>query len=182
MSKIFERVILSQLSNFIDQEKLYKETQSGYRRGHSCVTLLTKMKDDIQEAMNRGEITLSICADFSKAFDTVCYETLFNKLITLKFSRQSIELLYSYLSNRVQYVQINDQKSSKSTLKYGELQGSILGPILLTYMYPISLRTYQAPVYSLPTTQLFTNIVKSITLILVHGVCRKDLTSLVLID
>ena len=130
MSKIFERVVLSQLSTLIDQEKLYKETQSGYLRGHSCVTLLTKMKDDIQKAMNRGEITLSICADFSKAFDTVCYETLFNKLITLKFSKQSIELLYSYLSNRVQYVQINDQKSSKSTLKYGVPQGSILGPIL----------------------------------------------------
>ena len=31
--------------------------------------------DDILKAMKRGEVTIAVMADFSKAFDTVAYET-----------------------------------------------------------------------------------------------------------
>ena len=60
----------------------------------------------------------------------MCYETLFKKLVLLKFSKQSIELLCNYLSERTQFVQIDDKRSNHVLLKYGVPQGSILGPIL----------------------------------------------------
>ena len=71
LSKVFERLIMKQLCNFIETNNIYSSTQAGYRRNHSTNTILIKMRDDILNATNKGEVTLSILADFSKAFDTL---------------------------------------------------------------------------------------------------------------
>ena len=47
MSKAYKIVILKQLSAFIKKMMLYKNTQSGYRKGHYSITLLLKLQDDI---------------------------------------------------------------------------------------------------------------------------------------
>ncbi|XP_057310275.1 uncharacterized protein LOC130648252 [Hydractinia symbiolongicarpus] len=86
LSKVYEKVILSQLCDFIDRYNIYASTQSGFRKGHSCITILLKLKDDILKAMQRGEVTLSLSADYSKALDTVKYDVLINKLKKLQMS------------------------------------------------------------------------------------------------
>ena len=138
MSKIFERVILKQLCNYIETNHLYNTTQSGFRKGHSTSTLLLKLRDDIRKAMKKSEITLTILIDFSKAFDTIDHRVLLNKLYKLNFSHDSIKILSSYLRDRDQYVQIDDQKSSCSPMNFGVPQGSILGPVLFN-LYVIEL-------------------------------------------
>ena len=125
MSKVYEKVILKQLSAFMKM-MLYKNTQSGSRKGHSSTMLLLKLQDDIQKAMNRNEVTLSLFADYSKAFD---HKTLLHRLHLLQFSHSSLHLMNSYLSERKQFVQIDDKRSSLARVCYGVPQGSILGPI-----------------------------------------------------
>jgi len=77
------------------------------------VTACLKIKDDIIKAMDQGEITLSVMADFSKAFDTVDFEILLKKLHKLKFSKSALSTL---LSNRRQFIQINDKESNMLTV------------------------------------------------------------------
>lgn len=142
LSKVYEKVILSQLCDFIDRYNIYASTQSGFRKGHSCITILLKLKDDILKAMQRGEVTLSVSADYSKAFDTVKYDVLINKLKKLQMSPAFINLISNYLSNRQQFVQIDDKKSDTLLIKYGVPQGSILGPILFNiYVSDLSLNS-----------------------------------------
>ena len=69
-------------------------------------------------------------ADFSKAFDTVAYETVLQKLHKFGFSNQALKWFASYLSERKQFVQIDDRKSSELEVTFGVPQGSILGPVL----------------------------------------------------
>ena len=69
--------------------------------------------------------------DFSKAFDTVDYFTLLRKLHGLNISTSTLNLIASYLNDRIQYVELNEKCSSHKTVNFGVLQGSILGPILL---------------------------------------------------
>ena len=80
--------------------------------------------------MNRGEVTIAIMADFSKAFDTVVYETFLCKLRKLGFSKSSLHQIVSYLTDRTQYVQIGDLWSERINVSFGVPQGFILRPLL----------------------------------------------------
>ena len=68
LSKVFERVILTQLCNYVEVKANYNLTQSGFRKGHSTSTLLLELRDDITRAMNTSEVTLRILLDFSKQY------------------------------------------------------------------------------------------------------------------
>ena len=130
LSKLFKRIVMKQLVEFIDRRKLYSNTQSGFRKHHSTNTILLKLRDDILNAMEKGELTLAVLADFSKAFDTVDYEVLIRKLNTVHMSKSFQLFVLNYLTNRKQFIQIDDKSSSYATIHFGVPQGSILGPIL----------------------------------------------------
>ena len=130
LSKIYERVILSQLCDYIEHQALYNDTQSGFRKGHSTTSILLKLRDDIQKAMNKSEVTLAVLIDYSKAFDTIDHNLLLEKLSKLNFSNHTLKLISSYLTNRKQYVQVDDKLSSVKPTFFGVPQGSILGPVL----------------------------------------------------
>ena len=131
LSKVYERLVLSQLVEHIESSILYKETMSGFRKGHSTAVVLLKLKDDILKAMKKkGEITLAVFTDYSKAFDTVDFQVLLNKLHRLGFPKKFLIWTYSYLEGRQQFVQIDDRKSGLLPVAFGLPQGSILGPVL----------------------------------------------------
>ena len=130
LSKVYERLVLSQLVEHIESSTLYKETMSGFRKGHSTAVVLLKLKDDILKAMKKGEITLAVFTDYSKAFDTVDFQVLLNKLHRLGFPKKFLIWTYSYLEGRQQFVQIDDRKSGLLPVAFGVPQGSILGPVL----------------------------------------------------
>ena len=115
LSKVFERLVLSQLVEYIEEHSLYKETMSGFRKGHSTIAVLLKLKDDILRAMKKGEITLAVFTDYSKAFDTFHYskafdfQVLLNKFHRIGFSKDFFIWIYSYLDGRQQFVQIDDR-------------------------------------------------------------------------
>ena len=62
--------------------------------------------------MSKGELTLSVYSDYSKAFDTVQHHTIIQKLHKIGFSTSALKWFISYLGNRSQYVQVNDSKSA----------------------------------------------------------------------
>jgi len=76
LSKVYEKVILQQMTKFIENELVYHTYQSGFRKNHSTVTLLIKLRDDIKKEMKKGEVTIAVFADYSKAFDTIDFYTL----------------------------------------------------------------------------------------------------------
>ena len=53
LSKIYKKVILSQLLNYIEKSAFCNPTQSGFGKVHSTATLLVKFRNDIRKALNR---------------------------------------------------------------------------------------------------------------------------------
>ena len=102
LSKIYERLLAKQICKYIEENHVYKSTMSGFRKNHSTETLLMKIKDDMTKALEKGEVTLAMFLDFSKAFDTVDFKTLLHKLRKVGFSTESTMLLLSYLTNHQQ--------------------------------------------------------------------------------
>ena len=48
--------------------EVLKETLSAYRKGHNTSTVPLATRDDILPAMQQGEVTMAVLADYSKAF------------------------------------------------------------------------------------------------------------------
>ena len=129
------------MKQFTDKHEVYQSTQSGYRKGHSCITVLLKLRDDIQCALNSSEVAIALFADYSKAFNTIRYDILLKKLNVLRFSSSFIHLINSYLTDRYQFVQIEDKKSALAQVTCGIPQGSILRPILFN-LYVTDISTF----------------------------------------
>ena len=68
--------------------------------------------------------------NLSKAFDRLNHDILIYKLKVYGLSETALKLMQSYLTNRKQYVELNNTQSAKNDITVGVPQGSILGPLL----------------------------------------------------
>ena len=75
-------------------------------------------------------IPIKFPLDQAKAFDSLNNDILLDKLSYYGVNRTAKTLLKSYLSDRKQYVKIDEVKSSIQTIKTSVPQGSIVGPLL----------------------------------------------------
>ena len=91
LSKIFERLVNNQIVTYIDEQGLLASGISGYRRGHSTTTVLLRIRDDVIKAMKRGEVTMMVCADYSKAFDTIQFKAALMKCMGWDFPKNSFD-------------------------------------------------------------------------------------------
>ena len=124
LSKVFQRIIMKQLCSFIEDRVIYSKTQSGFCKHHSKNTLLIKIWDDFLKTLDRGQVTIAVTTDFSKPFDAVDCFTLLRKLHSLNISTSTLNLIASYLTDRIQYVQVNEKFSSHKTVNLGVPQES----------------------------------------------------------
>ena len=80
--------------------------------------------------MPRGLLVLTVLMDLSKAYDCIMNDLLIAKLEAYGFDRNSLKLMYSYLTDRSQRVKVGSSYSSLGKIKIGVPQGSVLGPML----------------------------------------------------
>ena len=128
MSKIFERIIFRQISNYM--ESFFLKYQCGFRKGYITQHCLLFMLEKWKRAVDNGKVFGIWLTDLSKAFDCLSHELLLAKLHAYGFSISALRLIYSYLANRKQKTKINSSYSSWYEILFGVPQGSILGPLL----------------------------------------------------
>ena len=138
-SKVLERVVHTQLNNFLENNKLLDPLQSGFRPGHSTTTVLVKVTDDIRCAMNDRKLTILTLLDFSSAFNSVDFELLLERLCSLNISRGVVRWFDSYLRGRYQCVKSSECQSDLVELTAGVPQGCVLSPLLFSiFINPIA--------------------------------------------
>ena len=133
-SKIFEKLVHKRLIKFITKYNLLNKNQFGFLKNRNTSDAILEFLDNLYDSLNNDEYHLAIYLDFSKAFDTISHEILMSKLFHMGFRSDLNGDIYSwlrsYLSNRKQYVSINETNSNTLPTNIGIPQGSTLGPLL----------------------------------------------------
>ena len=107
IAKILEKLVLSQVSSYLNSHNLYNTCQSAYRPGHSTETALLKVVNDLFLSLNKGNISVLALLDFSSAFDTIDHTILVHRLHTdFGFTDTVIQWFSSYLTDRTHYVSL----------------------------------------------------------------------------
>ncbi|CAH2092304.1 unnamed protein product [Euphydryas editha] len=132
LSKVLERIVFTQLNVFLLKNRILSPYQSGFRTGHSTVTALVKVCDDIRFNMDNKLLTIAVLLDFSNAFNSVDHDILLALLRSIGLSANTISRFSSYLRNRQQRIVANDTLSSYVHLSSGVPQGGVLSPLIFS--------------------------------------------------
>ena len=128
LSKIFERLLFYQLNTYMNPNlSMYQWGFQNNMSPQNCLLfLLEKWRKSLD---NKGKAGVLLTA-LSKAFDYLNHDLLIAKLNAYGCDFNSLKLVYSYLTDRLQRVRINSSNSTWSEIIYGVTQGSILCPLL----------------------------------------------------
>ena len=128
VSKVYEKVIYNQIFSFI--EPMLNKLLCGFRKRHSSVHAIFRLLKDWQNCIDNSGIVGTLLMDLSKAYDCIPHDLLIAKLEAYGFHFKSLNLIFSYLSNRKQRTKIGSVFSEWLEVVLGVPQGSILGPLL----------------------------------------------------
>jgi len=159
LSKIFEKAMLIQLHSHFDAQNLYFDNQYGFRQGHSTEYAVVENIDRVIENLENRKLPVNIFLDLSKAFDTLDHDILTSKLHNYGIRGDALNLCKSYLEDRTQQVEYNNELSQSLTIRTGVPQGSILGPFFfLVYVndFARSTNMFKFIMYADDTTLLAT--------------------------
>ena len=120
VSETTEKTVALSLTDQLEDNNLLKTFQSGYKKGHSLETALTLIKDDLLRAINDNACVILVLLDLSAAFGTVDHQLLLTRLQCHYGVKGNVMAwMFSYLSNRLQYVRVVNNCSSKYKLACG---------------------------------------------------------------
>ena len=123
--------MFDRINSHLTKNNLHCPTQYGYKKNHSCETLLLKMIDDIMVAVDGKSGVVLLILDLSAAFDTVDHTKLLQILYSqFHISGNALKWLKAFLSGRSQRVKVGNVSSDSLDILFGVPQGSILGPLL----------------------------------------------------
>ena len=130
LSKLFECILNEQIVSYFNLHNFISPRQSGFRRMHSCESVLLYASDLILSSFDAGSNVLAMFFDLSKAFDVLDHSLLIAKVGSYGCDSAALSLLSSYLSGRRFSVKLGKDLSLPRGLHFGVPQGSILGPFL----------------------------------------------------
>ena len=130
IDKLFEKIMHSRVTSFLETYQCIYPLQFGFRKKHSTTHALINIIELIKSALDQSKFACGIFVDFSKAFDTVDHNILLQKLSHYGIRGLSNKWFESYLTGRKQFVSIENIDSQLKDVIYGVPQGSVLGPLL----------------------------------------------------
>jgi hypothetical protein len=125
-----EAIFKKEILEYLLSNNLISSKQHGFLSRRSTLTNLIKTLNDWNLARRDKKNIHAVYTDFSKAFDTVSHQKLIYKLRSYGFEGEVLRWLQGFLSDRSQFVSIQNGSSRTCSVTSGVPQGTVLGPLL----------------------------------------------------
>ena len=99
-SKIIEKIIKTEISQYLEVNKLIYESQHGFRHQKLCLTNLLEFSEYITGYIDRGEAIDVVFLDLQKAFDRVPHLRLLEKVKAIGIGGKTVLWIQEWLRNR----------------------------------------------------------------------------------
>ena len=133
IGKLFTTVLCNRLNDWVGMRGLLPETHFGFRKNRRTTDCLFILNSLIQIAKLQKRALFACFVDFSKAFDNVNHNLLWNKLVTLGISQQCLKVIQTMYLKAVSRVTVSRCESTEPfPCQKGVRQGCNLSPLLFS--------------------------------------------------
>ena len=130
VSKLLEKIVHVRIVKFLNRNNVLYEGQYGFRKGRSTHDAILDLTGNILDRLERGQYTIGLFLDMSKAFDSLKHDTLLRKFEFYGIRGIALDWIESYLHMRSLRVDFSGTLSDEFRVKFGTPQGSVLGPLM----------------------------------------------------
>jgi hypothetical protein len=114
--KIMEHILHSNVISHLQANIILSENQHGFRKHRSCESQLAITLQELADGLNSGDQMDCILLDFSKAFDEVPHQRIWNKCSYYGIRGNTLLWIASFLQGRTKQVVLDGKKSETSDL------------------------------------------------------------------
>ena len=107
LDKVFEKILYNNIFEYLQENTLLFENQSGFRPTDSCEFQLLPLEIYASFDCNPPLNVRAIFLDILKAFDKVWHDGLIYKMKLLDITEPPLKLIQIFLNNRLQRVVLN---------------------------------------------------------------------------
>ena len=97
MSKVLEKIVFKRLYEYLTENRLLTDKNSGFKKNDSTTNQLLKIVHQIYQDINEGKDTCMVFLDVSKAFDKVWHTGLIFKLQKMCIRGNLLKWLKDYI-------------------------------------------------------------------------------------
>ncbi|KAJ7427272.1 hypothetical protein WISP_08597 [Willisornis vidua] len=128
--KVMGQIILSAITQHLQDRKGIRPSQHGFRMGRFCLTDLVSFYDQVTHLVDEGKAVDVVYLDFTKVFNTVSHNMLPEKLAANSLDRGPLCWVRSWMDGRAQRMLVNRAASSCWLVTNDVPQGSVFASSL----------------------------------------------------
>lgn len=128
-----EKMILTRLSWYLENNQIYPEAMSGFRSGRSAIDNVIDLITCVEHGISERKTTIAIFLDIRKAFDSVEHAAILTALSEHGIGGRIYSWIEDYLNNRTVFMDTMEGRTSPHTVNRGVPQGGVLSPTLFNF-------------------------------------------------
>ena len=96
-AKTFERLLLTQMLEFIDKHKIINKDQFGFQKKKSATDAVLELVETVSANLDQSKETVAIFLDLAKAFISISHNNFFKKSKCMVFPKKRKNYCFHFL-------------------------------------------------------------------------------------
>ena len=154
-AKVLEFLILERLNTVLLQAGIPHVNQTAYRRHVGCTDAIFATQETITKHVQEGSIVHMCLYDLQKAFDSVEFPVLLDRLFSIGVNRKTWRIIKNWYKGGSCCVKLEDRLSNDFPAQRGVREGSVLSPTLFLLVMDPLLKKLESASLGLKINDLF---------------------------